>query len=187
MRKTRHTFHSRSLSIRLGEMSSQTRRCREEGSRMEVGKVRQEKMSYRDFVRTAQCSNPIPDLNGNRGAYSALRMVKLTKKYLETACAHIESNCYANENTCPQYIEKAKNGTYNQINGVELYRLKSNKLYLDRPWGQERLEISYPINRLVNDDMRLLNYVLSNIRDIGDCFFFFGGEQATFRWRFVPT
>jgi hypothetical protein len=115
-----------------------------------VGEVSQEKMSYEDFVRTAQCSNPIPDLNGSRGAYSALRMVKLTKKYLETACAHIESNCYTTENTCPQYIEKAKNGSYNQINGVELYRLKSNKLYLDRPWGQERLEISYPINRLVN-------------------------------------
>ena len=152
---------------------------------LEVDKIRQDKISYDEFVRTAQCSSPIPDLNGNRGTYSALRMVKLTKKYLETACAHIESNCYATENTCPQYIEKAKNGTYNQINGVELYRLKSNKLYLDRPWGQERLEISYPINRLVNDDMRLLNYVLSNIRDIGDCFFFFGGEQAAFRWRFV--
>jgi hypothetical protein len=148
-----------------------------------VGEVSQEKMSYEDFVRTAQCSNPIPDLNGNRGAYSALRMVKLTKKYLETACAHIESNCYASENSCPQYIENAKNGTYVRLNGIELYRLKANKLYLDRPWGQERLES--PMNRLVNGDMRLFNYVLSNIRDIGDCFFFFGGEQAKFSWRFV--
>jgi hypothetical protein len=150
---------------------------------LELGKVRQEKMSYRDFVRTAQCSNPIPDLNGNRGAYSALRMVKLTKKYLETACAHIESNCYASENSCPQYIENAKNGTYARLNGIELYRLKANKLYLDRPWGQERLES--PMNRLVNGDMRLFNFVLSNIKDIGDCFFFFGGEQAAFSWRFV--
>jgi hypothetical protein len=150
---------------------------------LEVGKVSQEKMSYGDFIRRAQCSNPIPDLNGNRGAYSALRMVKLTKKYLETACAHIESNCYASENTCPQYIEKAKNGTYARLNGVELYRLKTNKLYLDRPWGQERLES--PMNRLVNGDMRLFNHVLSNIKDIGDCFFFFGGEQAAFSWRFI--
>ena len=150
---------------------------------LEVGKVSQVKMSYGDFVRTAQCSNPIPDLNGKRGAYSALRMVKLTKKYFETACAHIESNCYASENTCPQYIEKAKNGTYSRVSGVELYRLKTNKLYLDRPWGQERLES--PMNRLVNGDMRLFNFVLSNIKDIGDCFFFFAGEQAAFSWRLV--
>jgi len=151
-----------------------------------MGESNPDKMSYEDFVRTAQCSSPIPDLNGRRGAYDALSMVKLTKKYIETACAHIESNCFTSSKiTCPQFIEKAKkNGTYPiHLSRKELYRVKGNKLYLDWPWGQERLQS--PMNRLIYGDMRLISYVLWNIKGIGDCFFFFGGEQASFDWRFV--
>jgi hypothetical protein len=51
-------------------------------------------VKFADFDRLLQCASPEPDLDGNRGGWSLLKMAPPTKQSIELIAAWAESKCH---------------------------------------------------------------------------------------------
>lgn len=64
-----------------------------------------------------------------------------------------------------------------------LLRVKDNSLYYDWPWCNERFKKDHAMYvARIRDNYSLISMVLSLINDLGDSFFFFGGERPSISW-----
>lgn len=50
-------------------------------------------VKYADFDKHLQCASPEPELDGNRGTWSMIKMAPPTKASIERICAYAETKC----------------------------------------------------------------------------------------------
>lgn len=150
------------------------------------------KLSMHEVDRSWQCASCEPDLDGNRGTLSMMKMLPITKERLEIVCAWAETQCKS-WHACRSLASEMKNGSYDKVSshfGVEgkfrsfiMMRVINGSLHYDWPWGMERMERrSGKLNlRYRADHYLLLAMVLSSVH-VRDCVFFFGGERPSLQW-----
>ena len=159
----------------------------------------EKRITYHKFLHTLQCSDSSNiELNGNRGILNILKLINLTKEYIEVGCAYAETGC-KNFNTlwldCYNLAQKFKisissvHEIYeifdikrNHISGSSyyLYLIKNNKLYYDWPWGIYRLnENKKDLLEIQGKHMLLFSMIIRVISNINNVMFFFGGEQSS--------
>lgn len=156
------------------------------------------KLSMHEVDRSWQCASCEPDLDGNRGTLSMIKMLPITKERLEIVCAWAETQCKS-WHVCRSLASEMKNGSYEKVSphfGVEgkfrsfiMMRVINGSLHYDWPWGMERMvRRSGKLNlRYRADHYLLLAMVLSSVH-VRDCVFFFGGERPSLQWNIpFPT
>ena len=101
-------------------------------------------ISLKKFRDVLQCASFEPDLDGKRGILSFMRLVKISRRTVELACAWAEHRCWPWVK-CKRVAEGYKNGTrkFHYLIGdnphIRLMRVMKGKLYLDWPWGSYRI------------------------------------------------
>lgn len=151
---------------------------------------------FEEMHKHLQCASPEPELDGNRGAWSLLKLAPTTKESLELICAWAESKCRPWV-TCRDTVAKFRKGEFepgmDDLGSVWfgrtaiLLRVIDNHVHYDWPWGIERFqgrEDHY--SNLLTDHFSLIEMVLRTVSGIGDSVFFFGGEQPFLQWN-VPV
>lgn len=148
-----------------------------------------------DLQRNLQCASPEPELDGNRGVWSMIKMAPPTRESIEQMCAWAESKCEPWVR-CRDVVKSYKAGGFDK--GMDylgrvwigrsaiMVRVIDNELYYDWPWGIERFKAQEShYSNLLTDHMALIEIVLRTVADIGNSVFFFGGEQPFLKWN-VP-
>jgi len=151
------------------------------------------KLSMHEVDRSWQCASCEPDLDGNRGTLSMIKMLPTTKERLEIVCAWAETQC-TSWSVCKELAMEMKNGSYDKyishfgaglgpFRSFIMMRVINGSLHYDWPWGVERMKRrSGKLNlRYRGDHYLLLAMVLSSVH-VRDCVFFFGGERPSLRW-----
>lgn len=72
---------------------------------------RKKMVNFVDFQKHLQCASPEPELNGNRGSWSLLKMAPPTQQTIEHVCAWAESKCHPWVD-CKTLVEKFKKGGF---------------------------------------------------------------------------
>lgn len=155
-----------------------------------------EEMTFDDFNRRLQCSPSQSELEGNRGSISLMKLVPTTKEIVELMCTWAETDCSTwSECQTSRLQFKEPNGypsswgmyMRNDFQKFHLRRIMNRKIYLDWPWGRERINEfrdsgASPLEPMPYDrDVEyLFRHVLQSITDIGDSVFFMGEECAFF-------
>lgn len=148
---------------------------------------RSKRVTFEELHKTFQCASAEPELDGERGAWSLIKlqgppnkdMVELVAAWCETRCSPWLK--------CHQEVVKMKRGEYSKSNGFlnsrfgmfrEAYMLRiiDNVVYYDWPWGIERLEKDRG-EQLNSHNMGIIHMVIRAIKDIGDSVFLKGGER----------
>eukprot|EP01031_Cornospumella_fuschlensis_P034945 gene34945-42320_t len=122
------------------------------------------KISMKEFRQTLQCAPSEPDLDGNRGTISLMKMITFSKEMVKVVCAWAESNC-SPWSHCHKLVEQYSGapptGRPSYLGSpyqAKLMRVIKGSLYLDWPWGIERFKASQvPGHRL---------YVLNSVLDV---------------------
>ena len=71
-------------------------------------------VNFERFQRQLQCASPEPDLDGNRGGLSLMRLAPPAKQSLENMCAWAETNC-AHWARCKNVLADLKLGEYDKL------------------------------------------------------------------------
>jgi hypothetical protein len=103
------------------------------------------RLTYDEFNAQFQCPSDEPDLDGaSTGSWHILRMAPPTKETVALMCAYLETGC-APWRACHDYVKSYRHGNYPSTldTKVDLYRVQKNQLYLDWPWGVERVVASH--------------------------------------------
>ena len=101
--------------------------------------------SLQEVKRTLQCVSYDHDFDV-RGSVSFSRLAPPSRKMAEVICAWLETKCSPWEE-CHKLAQSFKSGQYNKdmlhFTGfaywIKLYRFIGGKLYLDWPWGIDRI------------------------------------------------
>jgi len=138
-----------------------------------------------ELKRTLQCAAREPSLDGSRGTAGLLKLLTPTKETVEYLCASIESGCTPIYK-CEDAVKTFKAGKYQTGHGYDgnsnrnLIRILNDDLYLDWPWGRQRLK---------NDPYPSMTILLFQLFDraygLPDCVFIMAAEQSFLDWN-VP-
>ena len=123
------------LELRRGDVLAALQAVRLSGKRLTLD----------EFNAQFQCPNDEPDLDGaSTGSWHILRMAPPTKETVALMCAFLETGCAPWKN-CKNYVNAFRRGNYPTTldTKVDLYRVQGNQLYLDWPWGVERVVASH--------------------------------------------
>lgn len=138
------------------------------------------KYTMKEYQRILQCSPVQPEIYGPGGAMHLMSFIPLTSETIMLTAAFIESTCGL-WNDCRLKVEDYLAGKYpphadNRLAGfhsMRLFRVINGALYLDWPWGKERLK---------QDEFNDYHYrllflqVLRFVSDAPDSVFFAGSE-----------
>lgn len=136
------------------------------------------------FKEIMQCSPDEPDLDGKRGSLSLIKMISASSEIVELMCSWAETRC-GDWKSCQDLRVKFKNGEYPQEIGnllnspfnVRLYRVMSNKVYFDWPWGMDRMATPK------NGNLLPVEYLTKLINNFDDAVFFMGEEIPYMPWK----
>jgi hypothetical protein len=140
------------------------------------------KISRQKFRELLQCVPHEHQLT-EIGSLNFMKIIPPTKEIVENIAMWCETECQP-WSRCQQLKEDYKNGNYpNSVdkmprmsNGspyqIKLLRLLNGKLYLDWPWGRDRIRLPY--GSITNP----LLYLTQVISDLPDIFFFIGLERS---------
>ncbi len=143
------------------------------------------KITYERFQELMQCSRDEPGLN-QHGSFSLLAMLQPTRDILEVLCAHAERECDDGDwRKCQKKIPEFKEGHYRKeagfpvgsFRGYTLIRIMNASIYMDWPWGRER--IYDPTTRdTISAHYQLLMMTLDMLQPsaVKDSVFFYGAE-----------
>ena len=101
------------------------------------GPTSQRKVTYKEFNEILQCPTSEPDLDGNRGTISMMRMVPPTRNTVELICAWAETDC-SPWHVCHRKVKELKS-TRHKIEGgytgspfqARLLRVINGKLHYE--------------------------------------------------------
>ena len=98
-----------------------------------------------ELKRLLQCSSREPTVDGSRGSMGLLQMITPRKETIEHICASIESGCTPFYK-CRDEAAKFRKGKFPTGHGYDgnsnrnLIRVMNDDVYLDWPWGRQRLK-----------------------------------------------
>jgi hypothetical protein len=141
----------------------------------------QKKVTMKEFRQSLQCV-PHENKYERSGSLHFMKLIPPTREILEKIAAWCETECRpwsqcseialdykkGNFNPSIERIERMSSGAQYQI---KLLRIMSRKLYLDWPWGRDRIRLPY--GSITNQIL----YLTSVLTDLPDLFFFIGVER----------
>ena len=129
-----------------------------------------DKVSLQKFQRILQCAPSEPELEGRRGVYGFMKLVRVSLQSILSACAYLEVGCLE-WHDCKRKSNMLLSGKMMPSKrfdmNIRLVRISRGKLYYDWPWHIDRFKrgTDWSISRLIGG-------VLEKVHDIGDSVFF---------------
>jgi hypothetical protein len=134
-----------------------------------------------DFKKLLQCAHHEPDLDGNRGSISMMKLLPPSLDTVKLLCAKIETSC-DEILKCQEKVAELSSGIYPESfrhgSWLGLLRIIKDDVYLDWPWGRHRLP--GPFESMII----LIFHVLDRAYGIPDSVFLMGSEYSNLKWNF---
>ena len=134
-----------------------------------------------DFKKILQCSPHEPDLDGNRGSISMMKLLPPSLGTVKLLCAKIETSC-DEILRCQEKLAELSSGKYPESfrhgSWLGLLRIMKDDVYLDWPWGRDRLSGPFESMKI------LIFHVLDRAYGFPDSVFLMGSEYSNLKWNF---
>ena len=134
-----------------------------------------------EFKKILQCAVHEPDLDGNRGSISMMKLLPPSSETVKYLCAKIETSC-DQISDCQQKVDELSAGKYpgsfSHGSWLGLLRIMKDDVYLDWPWGHDRLPGPFESMKI------LIFHVLDRAYGFPDSVFLMGSEYSNLKWNF---